>query len=225
MSNQERRDARPASRIAVTMDSAWSELVRQVQAQSALELWAAVTGFVCVWLTVRENIWCWPVGIVSAVYYVVVFAQAKLYADMGLQVVFVVLQFYGWYEWLHGGADREALVVARTPPRMRLVLSGVFVVATVGLAQSLYRYTDASLPWVDSTQTVLSLIAQLLLSYKYVENWMLWIVVDVVSIWMYQYKGLYLTAVLYGVFLCLATVGLLRWQRVLRTQEGACSAE
>ena len=191
----------------------------QLKATSALEWGAAITGFLCVWLTVREHIACWPIGLVSAGLYVIVFFQQKLYADMGLQVVFIALQVYGWYEWLHGGPEREPLKISRTPQRTGFVLAAVFVAGTALLAHTLYRHTDASLPLVDSTQTVLSLIAQYLLSFKRIENWTLWIIVDIISVWMYQYKQLYLTAVLYAVFLWLAVQGLLRWQRVLAEGE------
>lgn len=196
-------------------------LISQFAATSALEWGAALTGFACVWLTVREHMACWPTGLVSAALYMVVFFKSRLYADMGLQGVFIALQIYGWLAWAHGDDDHEPLVVSRTPPRTRLALLAMFAAGTALLAHTLYRYTDASLPWVDSTQTVMSLIAQYLLSFKRIENWMLWIVVDVISIWMYHYKALYLTAVLYAVFLCLAVQGLRRWQRVLAAVEDA----
>lgn len=191
----------------------------QLQATSGLEWIAAITGLACVWLTVKENVWCWPLGLVSAALYVVVFEQARLYADMGLQCVFIGLQIFGWYEWVRGGPDREPLVVTHTTTRTRIVLAAVFAAGTALLADTLYRHTDASLPWVDSTQTVLSLIAQYLLSFKRIESWVLWIVVDVISVWMYQYKLLYVTTALYAVFLCLAVQGLLRWRRVLAEAE------
>lgn len=194
-------------------------LMAQLRATSGLEWGGAITGLLCVWLTVRESLWCWPTGLASAALYVVVFGQSRLYADMGLQVVFIVLQIYGWHAWLKGGPDREPLVVTRTPWRTRLGLGGAFIAGTTLLADTLYRHTDASLPWVDSTQTVLSLIAQYLLSHKRIENWVLWIVVDVISVWMYHYKGLYVTMGLYAFFLCLATQGLLRWRRVLAKAE------
>lgn len=195
-------------------------LLTQLRATSGLEWMAAITGLMCVWLTVKENIWCWPIGLVSAALYVIVFGQNRLYADMGLQCVFIVLQSYGWYAWLHGGPDKEPLVVTQTPARTRLVLGAIFIAGTTLLADTLYRHTDASLPWVDSTQTVMSLIAQYLLSFKRIENWVLWIVVDVISVWMYHYKGLYVTMGLYAIFLCLATQGLVRWRKVLTEAEG-----
>jgi nicotinamide mononucleotide transporter len=179
-----------------------------------LEWASALTGLICVWLTVKEHIGCWPIGIVSTVGYVVVFGEQRLYADAGLQVIFILLQLYGWYEWLRGGAQHEGLTVARASAAVRMAMLASFLIGTPLLAETLRRTTDASLPWLDSALTVLSLIAQGLLSYKYIENWYLWITVDVFSIGMYEYKGLHVTAALYAVFLCLATAGLLRWQRV-----------
>lgn len=195
-------------------------LLSQLQATSGLEWLAAITGLMCVWLTVKESIWCWPIGLVSAALYVIVFGQSRLYADMGLQGVFIVLQIYGWHAWLRGGPDKEPLVVTRTPGPKRWVLGAIFLAGTTLLAETLRRHTDASLPWVDSTQTVLSLVAQYLLSFKRIESWPLWIVVDVISVWMYHFKGLYVTMGLYAIFLCLATQGLVRWRKALAEGEG-----
>lgn len=200
------------------MSDFWAGFVAQAVATSRLEIWAVVTGFLCVLLTVREHIWCWPIGIASAVLYILVFGQSRLYADAGLQVVFVLLQFYGWYEWLYGGKGREALHVQVMPRWMWTPIALGFLAGTALLASTLYKFTNASLPWLDSTQTVLSLIAQYLLSFKYIENWVLWLVVDALSIEMYIYKELYMTAGLYVVFFILAGVGLVQWRRVLSLQ-------
>jgi nicotinamide mononucleotide transporter len=181
------------------------------------EVVGVVFGALCVWLTVRENIWCWPTGIVSVAAYIVVFYRAKLYADMGLQVVFLVLCAYGWYEWLHGGKDRGALTVSRTPPRALVVLTGAGIAGLLFLGFALRKYTDAALPFWDAGTTSFSLVAQWMMTKKWIENWLVWIAVDVVYVGIYVAKQLHPTAVLYAVFLCLAIAGLLAWRKSLTT--------
>lgn len=174
-------------------------------------------GIAAVYLTVRENVWCWPLGLVNVGLFVLVFAQARLYADMGLQVVYIGLCLYGWYEWLHGGTNRGALAVSRAP-RKTIGLLALFGTAGAGLlGLALARHTDASLPFWDSSTTSFSLVAQLMQTRKWLENWIVWIVVDVVYVGIYVYKSLYLTAGLYAVFLVLAVLGLRQWEQSLRT--------
>lgn len=174
---------------------------------------AAAFGVVSVYLSTRENIWSWPTAIVNVGLYIFVFLGARLYADMGLQVVYLVLSVYGWYEWLHGGEHRGALHVSRATPRIWLWLAVIDVLAWLLLATLLRRYTNASLPWIDSLLTTTSLMAQWMMTRKIVENWVVWIAVDIVYIPMYVFKDLYLTAVLYAIFLVLAFMGLRDWRR------------
>jgi len=172
-------------------------------------------GVVAVWLTVRENVWCWPIGIVNVVLSAIVFHQAKLYADMGLQVVYVALCLYGWYAWLHGGADRGALLVSRTPGLAAGGLAAAGVVFAAGLGAFLRGHTDAALPFWDASTASFSLVAQWMQTRKWIENWLVWIAVDAVYVGMYVVKGLFLMAGLYAVFLALAVAGLLAWRRSL----------
>jgi len=169
-------------------------------------------GVVAVYLTVRQNVWCWPVGIVNVGLFIVVFAQARLYADMGLQVVYVGLCLYGWRKWLHGGPGHGTLAVSRTPRATLagLVLLGAVFAAALGL--TLYRHTDASIPFWDASTASFSLVAQLMQARKWVENWIVWIVVDAVYVGMYVHKELFPTAGLYAAFLVLAILGLREWR-------------
>lgn len=183
-----------------------------------LELTAVIFGAVAVWLTAKENILCWPLGLVNVSLYVVIFYRVKLYADMGLQVVYIVLILYGWYSWLHGGRDRGELIVTRTPARLWVILLVVGALFAVLLGTTLHRSTDASLPYVDSLTTSFSLVAQFMSARKLLENWIVWIVVDVIYIWMYIVKDLRLTAVLYAIFLVLAFVGFRDWRRSIVRQ-------
>lgn len=184
------------------------------------EILAVLFGIVSVYLSTREHIWSWPTALVNVGLYFVVFFEAKLYADMGLQVVYFALSLYGWYEWLYGGENRTVLHVSRTPRSLgiKLVLIGVASAAILGTA--LARFTDAALPYLDSATTSTSLVAQWMMTRKIVENWAVWAVVDVVYVGMFIFKKLYLTAGLYAVFLVLAIMGYRQWKRTFETERG-----
>lgn len=180
-----------------------------------LELFAAATGAISVWLSVRQHIWSWPTAIVNVLLYTVVFYEAKLYADMGLQVIYAVLSVYGWYQWLYGGVNRSELRVTRTDARLGALLTLIALAGSVLLGVLLRRTTDAALPYIDSFLSSTSLVAQWMMTRKKLENWLLWIAVDVLYVGMFVFKALYLTAVLYAVFLALATKGYVEWRRSL----------
>jgi nicotinamide mononucleotide transporter len=174
-----------------------------------------VTGAVCVWLTVRENVWNFPIGLLNVATFVVVFWQARLFGDAGLQVVYFVLILVGWYLWLYGGTNRTALRIHRAST-LELSLVGIAVVGTTLLLwEILYHHTGGVAFW-DALTTAISLGCQWLLNRKRLESWLGWIVVDIIYIPLYCYKGLYLTAVLYSVFLVMACMGFLHWRRTFR---------
>ena len=127
---------------------------------SPLELVAAITGAISVWLSVRQNIWSWPTAIVNVVLYALVFWDAKLYADMGLQVIYAVLSLYGWYQWLYGGEGRTELRVTRTAPRLGALLTVIAAAGSAVLGALLRHTTDAALPFMDSFLSSTSLVAQ-----------------------------------------------------------------
>ncbi|HSD12118.1 MAG TPA: nicotinamide riboside transporter PnuC, partial [Patescibacteria group bacterium] len=171
-----------------------------------------VTGGWCVWLTVKENVWNWPIGIANSVFFAVLFWNSRLFADMGLQVVYVILGFLGWYWWLRGGEHKTELKVSLTPVREWAAILPLAALATWGMTAYLVRIHDAA-PFLDALTTVMSLVAQYLLTKKYLENWFVWIAADVIYIGLYAFKDLYLTSVLYLVFLCMCVAGLKEWQR------------
>lgn len=184
---------------------------------SSLELFAAALGALSVYLSVRQNIWSWPTAIVNVVVYALVFYRARLYADMGLQVIYALLSLYGWYQWLYGGEDDTELQVSRTTPQLggRLAVIGLAGAGALGLL--LRGATDAALPFMDSFLSSTSLVAQWMMTRKKVENWLVWIGVDVLYVGMFTYKHLYITAVLYLVFLVLAVRGWIDWRRSLES--------
>jgi len=184
-----------------------------------VEIVAAVFGVVSVFLSVRQNIWSWPTAIVNVGLYIFVFYEAKLYSDTGLQVIYVVLNVYGWYHWLYGGKNRTELPVTRTRGRVGAVLVGLVALGTLLIGTLLARNTDAALPWVDSMTTSTSLVAQWMMTRKLLENWLVWVAVDVVYIAMYLNKALYVTAALYLVFLILSAMGYFQWRKALAKRE------
>ena len=184
---------------------------------SATEIGGAVFGLFAVWLTVKQNVWCWPTGLVNVGLYAFVFFEAKLYADVGLQVVYFVLCALGWWRWLHPGAERAWLPVSRIAPREALGLLGLGVLGVLGMGSFLATRTDAALPFWDSTTVVMSLIAQWLVTRKVLENWHLWIAADVLMVGIYFYKHLYVTTGLYVIFTALAVQGLREWRRSMPT--------
>ena len=175
-------------------------------------------GIVSVWLSVRENIWSWPTAIINVSLYFVIFYRERLYADMGLQVFYAAISVYGWYHWLFGGLDRTELRVSLTPRRLWPLLAVVWAVGSGALGTLLYRNTDAALPYLDSVLTVGSLLAQWMMTRKYVENWAIWVLLDIAYVLVFLNRGLPLTAFLYGVYLLLATRGFVAWRQSFRKQ-------
>lgn len=183
---------------------------------STLEWIAAIAGAISVYLSAKENIWSWPTAIVNVGLYTIVFRRAGLFSDMGLQVVYLILSIYGWYEWLYGGANRSELTVSRATARDWLVAAPIAVVFWLGLARYTATLQGVALPYLDSGLTTVSLVAQWMMTRKILENWILWIVADIVYVPMYVFKKLPVTAALYVVFLVLAVIGLRAWWRSWR---------
>ena len=178
---------------------------------SPLEVLGFVTGALCVWLLVRQNIWNWPIGIANNLFFIALFYRSGLYADMGLQGFYIAIGLYGWWNWLHGGLDHGSAKVGRTPPRWAIGLAAGVVLATWLLSALLRRYTNSTVPVLDSLITALSLSAQFMMARKWLENWGVWILANCLSIGLLVYKGLYLTSGLYAVYQVLCVLGLLEW--------------
>ena len=183
------------------------------------EIIAVILGVIAVYLSTRQNVWTYPLGIISVFLYIEIFYDVKLYADMGLQVFFIVLQAYGWYEWLYGGENKTVLHVSRIPFRTGVAAAIMVIFGTFVLGYTLHWLTDASLPYVDSLLAVLSMAAQWMLARKYLENWSVWIAVNIGSISMYWYKELYFTMVLYCIYLVLAMMGYYEWKKELALRQ------
>jgi nicotinamide mononucleotide transporter len=186
--------------------------------QNWLEVSGVITGFICVYLNARENIWGWPLGIISCFLYVFIMYQAQFYAGMWLQVIYVFLNAYGLYEWLYGGANKQALTVSHILPKEIFILLPVGILLTGAAYYYFDAYTDTSQRFWDSFNTAFSLVAIYLQAKKRLESWLVWIMVDIIYIPLFYYQELYPTAGLYLAYLVLATAGYLLWRKSLLKQ-------
>ena len=182
-----------------------------------LELVAIAFTLINVWLTVKEHIWCWPTGIVSVVLYAIVFYDAKLYSSAALQIVFFILTIYGWYEWLYGGAQHSELHVAATPLRWWPALAVLCLVLTYGIGRFMGSF-GANLAYWDAAILAVSIVAQWMMAKKLLENWSLWMLVNVLSVGTYAGAKIYGTAALYAVLFVMAWRGYVEWKRTLRAE-------
>jgi nicotinamide mononucleotide transporter len=184
---------------------------------SLSEILGFITGAACVVLAVKENVWNWPIGIINNVFFLLLFWHSRLYADALLQVVYVAIGLYGWWNWVRGGAHHGKLVISRVSRAnlgLMLLVVGIF---TFVIRCLLVRFTDSSVPTLDAVTTALSLIAQYMLGMKWIENWYFWMIADVIYIGLYQFKGLSLTAILYGLFFVMCIAGWREWSKTLVT--------
>ncbi len=180
-----------------------------------IEVFGVISGLLFLYFEIKENYLMWPLGLISSALYLVIFFKSKFYADMSLQIYYVVISLYGWYFWTKAGkTDKKEDVPIRQlkskEAYMYLIISGIiFYFYSVILV----KYTDSPLPYWDSFTTALSIVATFMLTRKIIEQWLVWIVVDAVSLSLYIYKGLYPTSILFAVYTALAIVGYLQWKK------------
>jgi nicotinamide mononucleotide transporter len=174
-----------------------------------------ISGALTVWLVVKENIWNWPIGIANNIFFIILFLQARLYADTFLQVIYIVLAIWGWYFWLHGGKNKTELKISSIKINEIIILSVIAVVSTFIMYKNLVSINDSA-PFWDALTTVLSLVAQYMLTVKKAENWFVWISADIVYIVLYASRSLYLTSILYFVFMIMCLEGLKQWRRTMK---------
>ncbi|NQX31697.1 nicotinamide mononucleotide transporter [Pedobacter boryungensis] len=185
----------------------------------ALEWCGVFTGILCVWLAAKNNIWNWPIAIISVLIYIVIFFESKLYADMGLQFYFFAMNIYGWYYWSkqRDNPEKERPISLITSKEIILSIIGI-IIFTLALGFILHKNTDASFPFIDSFCTACSLIAQIFLARKVLQNWLIWIFVDIIYVSVYCTKELYATGLMYALYVVIATMGYLDWRKIYREQ-------
>lgn len=182
---------------------------------TAIEIIAAIVTAVSIWLAARQNVWYYPTGVVSVILYAWIYFGARLYAEAGLQVVWLLLMIYGWYAWLYGGAHHTELRVSRTPRAAWPAIAFAGVMMSLLIAFLQHRYTNNPAPLADSSIAALSIVAQTMTAKKWLESWIFWIVINVAAVVLYIDRALYPTAILYVVLLFLGIKGLVAWRRSL----------
>lgn len=186
----------------------------------ALQVVGVALGLLYLWLEYRANIWLWVVGAIMPVVHGVLYYKSGLYADSAMQCYYVAAGIYGLVVWMVGKRRKESpLRISRTPLRLALPLVAVYGVLHTALYLLLARFTDSTVPFWDAMTTAMSMVAMWMLSRKYVEQWLVWLVVDAITVGLYIYKGIPLTASLYLLYTALAVAGYLRWRKALHQTE------
>ena len=203
------------------MEQIISQVWEQFKAIAYIEWFGVVTGALCVYLATKENILNWPIAILSVVTYIYIFYNAKLYGDTILQFYFLGTCIYGWYYWSYGKSKslKSERPITSISKKEWFIVIGLAIVLSAIAGYLLNQYTDTDVPYIDGFCTVTSFIAQYYLTRKKLENWLIWIFVDIIYIPLYIHKNLYATAVLYFVFVFIALSGYLVWRKTMRTQE------
>ena len=180
---------------------------------SPLEIIASALGVWAVWLTVRQNRWCRPLGLLMVLMYAWIFYDGKLYSNMLLQGVYAVLQGYGWWLWTRGGSSQTGVQVSRLSQQGMMISLATGAAGALVLGYLMATFTDAAAPWQDAALSAFSLVAQVWMAQKRVECWPLWVILNLLFVALFVQQGLYPTAALYGLFTLLAVNGWLTWRR------------
>lgn len=190
-----------------------------------LEILGTLVGLIYLWLEYRASIWLWVANVVMPAIYVMVYYQAGLYADFGINIYYLLVSVYGilyWWKGRQGGnvqssEEVQELPISHTPGQMWARLGIISLALFLFIAFILISSTDSTVPWLDSFTTALSIVAMWMLARKYVEQWLVWIVVDAVSAGLYIYKELYFTAGLYALYTVIAYFGYVEWKRLMKS--------
>lgn len=193
------------------------ELFQQnISLMSLPEAIAVATGLASVWFAKKENILVYPTGIISVLIYVFVCFDVKLYAEAGINFYYFVMSIYGWYEWIKKDDKKDHIHISKNNFKEQIISIGLFIISFFILSQTLLRFTDSNVPYLDSFATSLFFVAMWLMAKKKIENWTLWIIGDLICIPLYFYKGLMLTSFQYLVFTFIALGGYLEWNKKLK---------
>lgn len=184
-----------------------------LKSQSTLEVFGVITGIFCVYLAAKNNIWSWPFAIISVLIYTFIFFEEKLYADAGLQVYFLFTNIYGWYFWTKKSSEYNTTPISFASKKLIFLSILSIFIFTFLLGTFLFQRTDASFPYIDSFCTACSIVAQLFLARKIIQNWLIWIFVDLIYVGVYLIKDLHLTAGMYALYILIAAMGFINWKK------------
>ena len=193
-------------------------IIAQAQAWSALEIVAVAAAILYLLLAIRQNIWCWLFAAISTSIYVWLFVDAKLYMESVLNLFYLAMAGYGWYAWKHGRPGGSDLPVSVwSLPTHAIAIAGIAAISALN-GWLLSSFSDAAFPYIDSATTWFAIWATFLVARKVLENWWYWLVIDVVSIFIYWSRGLELTSLLFVVYVIMIPFGLVAWTRSYREQ-------
>lgn len=183
---------------------------------SILQIVGTTLGLIYLWLEYKANIWVWVVSALMAITHGTLYLNSGIYADAAMQLYYLLAAIYGLVVWKRNSKDEKSGSIKHTPVRWILPLVAVYAVLHVVIYSVLTQFTDSSVPFLDSMSTALCVVATWMLSRKLVEQWLVWLVVDMISVGLYFYKGIPLTALLYTLYCVLAVAGYMRWRRECR---------
>ena len=174
-------------------------------------------------LAIRESLWCWPAAFLSSVLTLAVVLGARLYSEVALNAYYAAMAVYGWYQWHYGGRRRGAaeLPIGVWPLKMHALAIGGSLALSVVVGWLMSRYTQAAFPYLDAFLAVSSVVTTYMVARKLLENWLYWLVIDGLWLYVYQQRGLYLFVALFALYLVLVVIGLARWHRDWRAQSAA----
>ena len=197
------------------------ELYGQLVAINLFELAGLLSGLLCVWLLIRQSIWTWPIGLIYSLVSLVVFMQTRLYSEFGLHIYYAAMNAYGWYYWSRSDAQDSsgALPVTRINRVTGYLLLALVALGIPLLAELMLQFTDTDMAYADSTITIMSFAAMWMTARKLIENWYVWLLVDIIATIVYVIKGIELYAVLYCVYIGMAVAGLIAWRTALLSRE------
>lgn len=189
-----------------------------------LDIIGSIIGLIYLWLEYKASIFLWIVGIIMPAVYMYIYYEAGLYADFGINVYYLIAAVYGLFVWQFGkkreqSADIDPLPVTHVSMRKIMYCTVIFIVLWLLLAWILIRFTNSTVPWIDSFVNAMSIIGMWLLACKYAEQWLVWIVVDALCCGLYFYKDLPFTAVLYGIYAIIAIFGYRKWLKMIPQKE------
>lgn len=191
----------------------WDILYQNILETTVLEIIAVIFGLLSVWYSKKVNILVYPTGIISVVIYVYICLGAKLYADMGINFVYFVMSIYGWYNWTRKDSLKKILTISICNRKDHIINLSMFLFFFITLSYILSNYTDSNVPYWDSLTTAIFIVGMWLMAMKKVENWIFWIIGDIISIPLYFYKGLVLTSLQFTIFLFIAILGYIAWRK------------
>ena len=195
------------------------DIIQYLISKEGLEFIGLGFGLLYLFLEYKANIWLWPVGIIMPLVYIVIFYQNKFYADMTFNVYYLFASIYGWYIWTKSLEKTDQGLISHLPKKYIARLTATFVAIFIAIAFLLINFTDSQVPYGDSFTTTLSILAMWMLAHKYIEQWLLWIVVNAVTAMLYHSKELNITVILFVVNFFVSILGYVKWKKMMAEQE------